>query len=612
MAVELATAYVSVVPTTKGIEGALAKELSPLTGAAAKAGTDSGKALGSSFTGASGGLKSSVDQAGGHLDNFKSKATGALSSVGISSQALALGGGAAIIGFGLKAVGAFTDTAKAALDLGTSTGLAVEEASRWIAVGDDYEVSAGALATGLGKVSKTLDDTKWAKYGIDTRDAAGQARSANDILLDSFDTLSGITNETERARVGQELFGKGYQSLTPILGHTRAEYEKMLGSVEKGQVITAREAERAEAWRLAMDNLRDAFNDVVISIGGMIAQAAPLLNFFASAITKATELNDALGKIPGTTSGKGNSFFGSAIESSKFLWDEFTDSLHENLVDFGLVTDEAKTKTDALATSLDDGAVSAGGFNDTLAASANAAAAVKAGIDDASAATDAYKRHSQMMADDVKRGLDQISGRWDALEANIANETTWINLQMSFDDVIAKMVEAGDTGGKSAGEIERGYQDARLAVLDQKAATEEYAKEVLGLPPERVTRMLADIDAGSLAEVEAELANLTRNRTANIQIVSRGGAGYSDDRTFASGGWTPGGRVLLGEKGAEFVDLPMSSYVHPAAETRAMMSTARWETIDATSIIAPVVNNYGREFGIADMNHVLAMARLAS
>ena len=48
MAVELASAYVSIIPTTTGIKTNLEKELSPLTGVASKVGDDSGKALGSS------------------------------------------------------------------------------------------------------------------------------------------------------------------------------------------------------------------------------------------------------------------------------------------------------------------------------------------------------------------------------------------------------------------------------------------------------------------------------------------------------------------------------------------------------------------------------------
>ena len=79
--------------------------------------------------------------------------------------------------------------------------------------------------------------------------------------------LSKITNETERAQAGNELFGKGYAKLAPLIGHTKDEYEKMLGSVEKGQVITESEAKSAEQMRLAQDKLKDALGEVALAVG---------------------------------------------------------------------------------------------------------------------------------------------------------------------------------------------------------------------------------------------------------------------------------------------------------------------------------------------------------
>jgi hypothetical protein len=285
MAVELASAYVSIIPTTTGIKTNLEKELSPLTGVASKVGDDSGKALGSSFIGASGGLKAGVGEAGNSIDGFRNKAKSALSDVGISSGMLGVAGAAGLVAYGIKAVGAFTETAKAAIDMGAATGLSVEDASRWIALGDDYEISADTMTTSLGKIAKTLDTGKWSDYGIATRDAGGNARDTNDILLDTFDKLGGITNETDRAVAGNALFGKGYANLAPLIGKTRAEMEQYLGSVEKGQVITAGEAAKAEKMRLAQDNLSDAFGELTLSIGSMAASAAPALDIVAKGVT---------------------------------------------------------------------------------------------------------------------------------------------------------------------------------------------------------------------------------------------------------------------------------------------------------------------------------------
>jgi len=238
---------------------------------------------------ASAGIKSfreSVAEADGVTGKFKAATGSAFSYAKDHAGQMAMAGGAALVAFGVKAVGAFTDTAKAAIDLGSATGLAVEDASRWIAVGDDMGVTAEQLQSSIGKIGKQLDSEKWGKYGIATRDASGAARSANDILIDSLDMLGKIENETERTRVGNDLFGKGYASLAPLIGKTADEYRDMLGAVEKGQVITSKEAEKAERMRLAQDALSDALGEVTLAVGGMVASLAPMIERLADATIK--------------------------------------------------------------------------------------------------------------------------------------------------------------------------------------------------------------------------------------------------------------------------------------------------------------------------------------
>ena len=242
------------------------------------------------------GLRSEVSKTEGGFNKFKVGVSGGMDFVKDHAASFALGAGTALVGFGIKAVAAFEDTAKAALDLSSATGLAVEDASRWIGVGDDFKVSAETLTSSIGKIGKSLDADKWAKYGIATRDASGQARNANDILTESLGMLSGIQNGTERARVGNELFGKGYAGLSPLIGHTTDEYKKMLGTVEKGQVITKAEAERAEKMRLAQDKLSDALKEVTLAAGQAVTELAPAISDLADFVTTLNELG---GKIPG-------------------------------------------------------------------------------------------------------------------------------------------------------------------------------------------------------------------------------------------------------------------------------------------------------------------------
>jgi len=241
------------------------------------------------------GLRSEVSKTEGGFNKFKVGVSGGMDFVKDHAASFALGAGTALVGFGIKAVAAFEETAKAALDLSSATGLAVEDASRWIAVGDDFQISAETLQSSIGKIGKSLDADKWSKYGIATRDAGGQARDANDILTESLGMLSNIKNGTERARVGNELFGKGYAGLSPMIGHTTDEYKKMLGTVEKGQVITKAEAERAEKMRLAQDKLSDALKDVTLAAGQAVTELAPAISSVADFVTEINNLGSKLG-----------------------------------------------------------------------------------------------------------------------------------------------------------------------------------------------------------------------------------------------------------------------------------------------------------------------------
>lgn len=234
-------------------------------------------------------FRQSVADADGFMGKFRAGASSAFGALKQHSAEAALAAGVALVAFGVKAVQAFEDAAKAARDLGDATGLTTEQASRWIAVADDMGVGADQLSTAFGRVAKTLDAKVWESYGIATRDASGRARQANEILLDSFDVLAQTTNATERARIGNELFGRGYANIAPLLGKSREAMEAYLRSVERGQVITAAEERKAERMRLAQDALADAFGEVQLAVGEVLVELAPLIEAMAGATTAAVE-----------------------------------------------------------------------------------------------------------------------------------------------------------------------------------------------------------------------------------------------------------------------------------------------------------------------------------
>jgi hypothetical protein len=482
-------------------------------------------------------LKKGVSDADGAFGKFKAGASGAMDLVKDNAGAMALAGGAALGAFAIKAVGAFTDTAKAALDLGSATGLSTEQASKWIAVGDDFEVGADQLQGALGKIGKTLDDTKWGKYGIATRDAGGQARSTNDIFLDSLDTLGKITNETERARVGNDLFGKGYANIAPMVGKARSEYEGMLGAVSEGQVITDKEAKKAEKMRLAQDELADAFGDVTLAVGELAASAAPALSVVAKGVET---LAHAIGMFQATG-------LTETIKSTAELKDEA-----EKL---GINTSVLAAKVTAAHGGVD-------GYNIALT---QAIQAHKDQVIAVIAASEATRTLTKEERDD-RVALDDAAGAARGLSKDLRDE------RAATDESTLATNYLNQALGLLNGNLDqraavRSFEEAMYTFRSETGHSEESTDTFIGklrdttvaldsIPTEVKTQMIAALDAGSYELVESRLSFLARNRNSVIssQIV---GADFNNAREgrAAGGPVLPGESYTVGEHGIEVLQM---------------------------------------------------------
>lgn len=278
-------------------------------------------------------FRNAVSEAEGFTGKFKA-GVGSLKGTfgGVLGSTASLAAGITAIGVGaIKSANQFSELAKRAIDLAKATGLSTTEASKWIAVADDFGIQAESLQTGLARIGKTLDAAAWDKYGIQTRDASGAAKSANDIFLQALDVLGKVGNQTERARIGNELFGKGYAGIAPIVGNTRAEYEKMLATVTAGETVTSGEARRAETWRLAQDKLSDATANLGNAFGNLVVAASPLLDVIGGVLQKVADLVDIAGEAdiskPLTDFGK---VAGKTEANTADLVNAFVDLAHES------------------------------------------------------------------------------------------------------------------------------------------------------------------------------------------------------------------------------------------------------------------------------------------
>ncbi len=181
--------------------------------------------------------------------------------------------------------------------------------------------------------------------------------------------------------------------------------------------------------------------------------------------------------------------------------------------------------------------------------------------------------------DRAKEAAQDLEEAWSDLKGEVDDDQAWLNLQDQFDNVRQAAADAwfaAASGAADADEEQRNYQQS---LNDMKLGVIAYADEVLGLPPERVTKLL--VNAQDIDAVEQQLAIMTRNRTISVELVKKGAIGWDVwvdpngnriNARAAGGHINAGDPYLVGERGPELIVPATSGTVIPAARTQSIMA----------------------------------------
>lgn len=105
------------------------------------------------------------------------------------------------------------------------TGVSTETLQKWEYSANLIDVSSDTLTSALQKLTRQMYEAytgnaeaaeKFDTLGVSIFNADGTLRDAEDTLYDVMEALSGMTNETERNGLVQDLLGKTMQDLAPI------------------------------------------------------------------------------------------------------------------------------------------------------------------------------------------------------------------------------------------------------------------------------------------------------------------------------------------------------------------------------------------------------------
>jgi hypothetical protein len=134
--------------------------------------------------------------------------------------------------------------------------------------------------------------------GLKTRDAAGQLRPLNDLVLEGIEVLNGYKAGTDRAIAGQAMFGKGFEMTSNLANMNKQSVEEVAEQMRALGIVTS--VESVAAWE-AFDNAGDkaslTMKGFKVTIGNALMPVLTQLGEWFSSIGPAaiTVLRGAVG-----------------------------------------------------------------------------------------------------------------------------------------------------------------------------------------------------------------------------------------------------------------------------------------------------------------------------
>ena len=484
-------------------------------------------------------FRTAISDADGAAGKMKAGFGAAKDAIVDNAANIALSAGTALVAFGVKAVTAFQDVALAAGKFSDATGLAVEDASRWIEVAGDIGVSSDEVEAALGKMNKTLGASPalFEKLGVEVAKTKDGNTDVNATFLNVIDRLNGISDPAEKARVATQLLGKGWQGMAELIAQGSGKLKASLASVQDGKVINAAELEKARDLRAKLDDLSDSIENVALKIGGDLAPAvADVVGAISDATGVIADLNDKTKELTGIPLTEwatgGAKSISDLVAAAKD--DSWTSSIYKGTRGFlemiPIVGSLAKKIMPDYVVQTLDTADATEHAKEITEAQAGMLGELRQETADATQATD-----------DLKVAYDTLTGSW-------KDQSDWLNVLDALDQFKWKMAE----GKMSTREQEQ-------ATLDLKQRLAEYIAKTEEIPPEKKTQLLADINKGSWDYVESYINQVVRSRSVNIGGIVVGAPGRNEEHQVggkASGGPVmPGTTYLVGERGPELLTM---------------------------------------------------------
>lgn len=585
------------------------------------------------------GFKASLADADGAFGKMKAGSASAFGAIQQHAAGMALAAGGALVAFGAKGVAAFTDLALEAGKFRDVSGSTLDEASRWIAVGDDIGVSGDTISSAWDKMNKAIGSGKplLKEYGIELQKTADGQADANGTFLHAIDVIKGIQDPTKKAELAAATFGKGWTSMSELIEQGSGTITEAMAEVSDAQIIDESEIAKAKAYRASMDKLKDSISDLAMEFGENLTPAVTVAADVLSEI--APIVGDMAGIVGGAFTEMADQAyeFGSDIADmwyalpftdapeligpTLYEWSKLERGTADLVAEFSNGTptmDEFVARLKAAGKSTEETSLATIEYGKQLdAAASKTTLAEGAGrmyidmygnlqgsIEDTTENTDDLTVANDLLA----RQIQITTDRYKDLKGELSAEDDFHNAEAMWADLGQSAVDSYTAAATGAEDAEQKAFDHAGAVIDAKNQVVALGEKYADLPEEEVTRIVALIDEGKLAEAEAAFNNLTRNRTMNVSIQANGGIGFGSGARASGGPVMAGGSYLVGEQGTELFTPAVNGFITPHSAIAGGWGGASGGTYGGSSAVMNLTVNAGMGADGHEIAHVIVGA----
>ena len=420
-------------------------------------------------------FKSSVQEAEGFTGKMKAGvgSLGGIFSSAAKNPALLAGGIAAAGTAAIKAVDEFAQLALSAGKFSDASGLAIEDASRWMEVSGDLGVSTESLSGAINKMNRSIDPKLFHDLGIEIAKTDTGATDVNGTFLNVIQHLHDIPDPAQRAREATKLIGKGWVDMAELIQRGSAVLTSSLAGVSDAQVINPEERKKAELYRETMDQVGDSVKEIALTMGQLLLPALVLIAKASEKVLK--PVSDTVGDLEQFGDDLLKPFMTTVEEKAQAAAKAQT-NLNDAFREGSRIVSDHSDNVEILSAAETDAADEA--YN--LAQKTQAAADVAA----------EFARRFSEARQKLKDLQDEISGR-----------KSLVDLKLSLKANADKLGELKEKFEKGKISAEDYYLEVQSLALDSEGAVASYAEAIGNIPPEAVTDIVTNLDPSAPEKV---------------------------------------------------------------------------------------------------------------